>query len=131
MSQPNKIFRFGPIALTTTTTTNLLNTTVTSFAGTVNLTITSIFVILYHLRVVNKTGSPVTVSLWIGATAGNVAGTEFDWSGTSVAAQGTGSQNWLDWYGKVFLQPADFLVGGASVAASLTMSGEGEVGILQ
>lgn len=129
MSQPNKIFRLGPVALSVTLTTNILNPAVTSMSGPVGIVIGQPYVILYHLRVVNKTGSPATVSLWIGASAGNVAGTEFDWSGTSVSAQGTGSQNWLDWYGKVRLDSADFLVGGAGTATALTLSGEGEVGI--
>jgi hypothetical protein len=130
MSQPNSIFRFGPVALTTTLTTNLLNPTVTSFAGLTGVSVTNLYLIIYHFRVVNKTGSVATVSLWIGGTGGNVAGTEFDWSGTSVSAQGSGSQNWLDWYGKVKLIPSDYLVGGAGTATALTLSGEGEIGIL-
>lgn len=129
MSQPNKIFRLGPVALSNTLTTNILNPGVTSMTGPVGITVGQPYVILYHLRVVNKTGGPVTVSLWIGATGANAAGTEFDWNLTSVPATGTGSQNWLDWYGKVRLDAADFLVGGAGAATSLTLSGEGEVGI--
>lgn len=129
MSQPNKIFRFGPVALTTTLTTNILNPAVTSMAGPVGIVVGQPYVILYHIRVLNKTGSPVTVSLWIGATGANAAGTEFAWQASSIPAQGSGNQNWLDWYGKVRLDSADFLVGGAGTATAASISAEGEVGI--
>lgn len=129
MSQPNKIFRLGPVALTTTLTTNILNPGVTAMTGPIGITIGQPYVILNHLRVVNKTGTAATASLWIGASAGNAAGTEFAWSATSVPAAAAGSINYLDWYGKVRLDSADFLVGGAGTTTALTLSGEGEVGI--
>lgn len=118
----NKVFRFGPIALTATTTTNLLNPP--TAAGGVNGGSSAQYIILSHLRVVNKTGGAVTVSLWIGATGGNAAGTEFAWQATSIAAN-----SYLDWYGRVRLDAADFLVGGASAGTSLSIEGEGEIGV--
>jgi hypothetical protein len=42
----------------------------------------------------------------------------------SVAAN-----SYIDWYGALRLDAADFLVGGASAATSLSIEGEGEVGV--
>lgn len=118
----NKTFRFGPIALTTTMTTNLLNPAGAS--GGVNGGSSGQYIILRHLRVVNKTASPATFSMWLGATGGNVAGTEVIGQARSVAAN-----SYEDWYGVLRLDVADFLVGGAGTATALTVSGEGEVGV--
>lgn len=118
----NKIFRFGPIALTNTLTTNLLNPP--TAAGGVNGGSSSQYIVLKHIRIVNKTAGAVTFSLWIGATGANAAGTEFMGIGTSVAAN-----SYVDWYGMVRLDAADFLVGGAGAATSLTIQGEGEIGV--
>jgi len=118
----NKIFRFGPIALTATTTTNLLNPP--TAAGGVNGGSSSQYIVLKHIRIVNKTAGAVTFSLWLGGTGGNVAGTEVVGTATSVAAN-----SYLDWYGSLRLDAADFLVGGASAGTSLTIQGEGEIGV--
>lgn len=119
----NRPFRFGPVALTNTVTTNILNCTISSLSGPVGFTATQPYVLLRHLRVVNKTGSPVTVSLWIGTTGANAAGTEFAWQAYSVPAN-----SFVDWYGQIRLEAADFLVGGASASTSLSLQGEGEIG---
>jgi hypothetical protein len=118
----NKTFRFGPVALTTTLTTNLLNPPTTT--GGTNAGSSSQYIILKHIRVVNKTASAATFSLWLGATAGNVAGTEVVGIGQSVAANSS-----YDWYGLMRLDAADFLVGGAGTATALTIAGEGEIGV--
>jgi hypothetical protein len=118
----NKRFKFGPIALTTTLTTNILNPAAAS--GGVNAGSSGQYIILSHLRVVNKTGSAATVSLWIGSTGGNAAGTEFAWQATSVPAN-----SYLDWYGSMRLETTDFLVGGAGTTTALSLTGEGEVGV--
>jgi hypothetical protein len=123
----NKIMRFGPVALTTTLTTNILNPTVTSMAGPVGITIAQPYVLIKHLRIVNKTGSAATFSLWIGATGGNAAGTEVIGIAKSVAANDV-----YDWYAAgpgLRLDSADFLVGGSGTATALTIQGEIEVGI--
>ncbi len=121
----NKMIRIGPVALTTTLTTNILNpqtlTGGVSAGGTSN---TATYLILRHIRISNKTGSAATFSLWIGATGANAAGTEFIGTAQSVAAN-----SYVDWYGMVRLDTADFLVGGAGTATALTLSGEGEIGI--
>lgn len=118
----NKTFRLGPLALTTTLTTNLLNPA--GAAGGVNAGSAPQYIILKHLRITNKTASAATFSLWLGATGANAAGTEVVGTGQTVAANSS-----YDWYGLMRLDAADFLVGGAGTASALTLSGEGEVGV--
>lgn len=118
----NKVFRFGPIALTTTMTTNLLNPP--TAAGGVNGGSSSQYIVLKHLRVVNKTAGAVTFSLWLGATGANAAGTEVIGQALSIPAN-----DYVDWYGLLRLDAADFLVGGASANTSLSIEGEGEIGV--
>lgn len=118
----NKAFRFGPIALTNTLTTNLLNPP-TATGGT-NGGSSSQYIILKHIRVVNKTSGAATFTLYLGATGANVAGTELIGVAQSVAANSS-----YDWYGTLRIDAADFLVGGASAATTLTIQGEGEIGV--
>ena len=118
----NKTFRFGPIALTTALTTNLLNPPTAT--GGVNGGSSSQYIVLKHLRLVNKTAGAVTASTWLGATGANAAGTESMFQGTSVAAN-----NYIDWYGLKRLDAADFLVGGSNTATALSIEGEGEIGV--
>jgi hypothetical protein len=118
----NKAFRFGPLALTNTLTTNILNPATAT--GGVNAGSSAQYLLLRHIRIVNKTGGAVTFSLWLGATGGNAAGTEVIGQGLSIAANSA-----YDWYGYMRMDAADFLVGGASANTSLTIQGEGEVGV--
>lgn len=118
----NKAFRFGPVALSNTLTTNILNPP--TAAGGTNAGSSSAYIILRHVRVVNKTGGVVTCSFWLGLTGANTAGTEVIGQGLSVAAN-----SFVDWYGYLRLDAADFLVGGASAATSLSVQGEGEIGV--
>ena len=118
----NKTFRFGPIALTTTLTTNLLNPAAAT--GGVNGGSSGQYVILRHVRLVNKTAGAVTASFWLGATGGNAAGTEVIGQGLSIAAN-----SFVDWYGMLRLDTADFLVGGSNTATAVSIDGEGEVGV--
>lgn len=117
----NRLLRIGPVALTNTLTTNVLNPAAAG-SGT-GYTPTASYIVLRHVHVVNKTAGAVTFSLWIGATGANAAGTEW-FNGQSVAANSV-----YDWYGVCRLDAADFLVGGASAATSLTFEAEGEVGL--
>lgn len=118
----NKRFRFGPIALTNTLTTNLLNPP-TATGGT-NGGSSAQYIVLNHIRIVNKTSSAATFSLYLGATGANAAGTEVIGTGLSVAANSA-----YDWYGALRIDAADFLVGGASASTTLTIQGEGEIGV--
>ncbi len=118
----NRPLRIGPVALTTTLTTNILNP---AAAGSgVGYTPTASYIILRHIRIVNKTAIAASFSLWLGATGANAAGTEVVGSGKSVPAY-----DYIDWYGAMRLDAADFLVGGAGTATALTLTAEGEVGL--
>ena len=118
----NRIERFGPVALTTTLTTNILNPAAAG-AGT-GYTPTASYIILRHIRIVNKTGTAATFSLWLGLTGANTAGTEVIGQGLSVPPNLA-----FDWYGLLRMSSADFLVGGAGTATALTIEMEGEVGL--
>lgn len=118
----NRIQRFGPVALTSTLTTNILNPAAAG-SGT-GYTPTATYFVLRHVRIVNKTAGAVTFSLYLGATGGNVAGTEVIGTAYNVAANSA-----FDWYGMLRMDAADFLVGGASANTSLTFEAEGEVGL--
>lgn len=120
----NKTIRVGPVALTNTLTTNILNPQTLTGGVTSGTSNTATYIILRHIRISNKTASAATFSLWIGATGGNAAGTEFMGTAQSVPAN-----SYVDWYGMVRLDAADFLVGGAGTATALTLEGEGEIGI--
>jgi len=120
----NKIVRFGPVAVANAVG-NLLNPpTLTGGTGLAG-TNTNTYLVLRHVRIVNKTAGAVTFSGYIGATGASAAGTEFIGTGLSIAAN-----SYIDWYGMVRLDVADYLTGVASGAASLTIEGEGEIGIV-
>ncbi|MGH6640667.1 MAG: hypothetical protein ACREBY_18945 [Polaromonas sp.] len=118
----NKVFNFGPVALTTTLTTNILNPpTATGGTGAGS---SSNYIVIRHFSIVNKTGSAATFSLWRGATGANVAGTEVVGTGYSVAANSS-----FNWYGTMRFDTGDFLVGGSGTATALTIHGSGEIGV--
>ena len=116
-------FRLGPLALTTTYTTNIMNpgttTGGTNGGGSRNLSI-----VMRHIRIINKTTSSATYRLFIGATGANTAGTEFMGYDSVVAAN-----SFVDWYGAAPFTTADFLVGGAGTTTALTIQGEGDISI--
>lgn len=118
----NKLFNVGPIALTTTLTTNILNPAAAS--GGVNGGSSGNYIILRHIRIVNKTAGAVTFSLWKGATGANAAGTEVVGQAQSVAAN-----SFFDWYGVMRFDTTDFLVGGAGTTTALSFQAEGEIGV--
>jgi hypothetical protein len=118
----NKVFRFGPVALSNVLTTNILNPP-TATGGT-NAGTASNYIVLKHIRIVNKTAGAGSFSLYLGATGANAAGTEVIGTAYSVAANSA-----FDWYGQMRLDAADFLVGGASALTSLVIQGEGEIGV--
>lgn len=120
----NKQVRFGPIALTNTYTTNILNPGTTTGGVNMPATSTNLYFIIRHIRIVNKTGGAVTFRLFLGATGANAAGTEVLGIDKSIPANDS-----FDWYGALTMDVADFLVGGASANTSLVLEAEGEVGI--
>ena len=120
----NKAIRFGPIALSSTLTTNILNPPTLTGGVNTGTTNTNSYYLITHIRIVNKTASAATFSLYIGATGANAAGTEFMGTAQSVAAN-----SFVDWYGRLTLDVADFLVGGAGTSTALTIQMEGEIGL--
>lgn len=117
----NKKFRFGPVAVANAVG-NLLNPATAT--GGVNGGSSPQYIILRHIRIVNKTAGAVTFSGYIGATGGSAAGTEFIGTALSIPAN-----SYEDWYGEVRLDSTDFFTGVASAATSLVIQGEGEVGV--
>ena len=99
---------FGPLALTTTYTTNVYNNTSAL-----------IYDVIRHIHVANKLAAD-TFRLYLGATGANAAGTElfFDYP---IAAKQT-----YDWYGAMKMLSTDFLVGGAATTLTEVILGEGE-----
>lgn len=130
----NKQVRFGSVALTTTTTTNVLNPpTITGgvVTGTAN---TNTYFLLKHIRLINKTTAAVQAAMWVGATGANAAGTEFAFPGIASAGALTDgiviqAQSYVEWYGNQRLDVGDFLVGGANTATAVTFQAEGEIGV--
>lgn len=120
----NKVIRFGPAALANAAANILNPPTLTGGTGLAG-TNTNSYLIIRHIRIVNKTAGAATFSLYIGATGGSAAGTEFMGTATNVPAN---SQ--VEWFGMVRLEPADFLSGLASAATTLTIQGEGELGVV-
>jgi hypothetical protein len=130
----NKLVHFGPVALTTTTTTNILNPGTTTGGTGMPATSTNTYFVLRHIRVTNKTASAAQAAFWLGATGGNAAGTEVILGGAASGAALTrgvsiAAQSYVDWYGALTLDVADFLVGGTDTATALTFQAEGEIGI--
>lgn len=120
----NRPLRVGPVALTATLTTNILNTGITSLAGPIGYTQTQPYALLTHIRLVNKSASPGTASLWLGATGANTAGTEFAFNAYPIPAN-----SYVDWYGRLRMESTDFLVGGANAITTITFQAEGEIGL--
>lgn len=100
---------FGPLALTTTLTTNVYNNTSAL-----------IYDVIRHIHIANKTANSATFTLYLGATGANTAGTEL-WLGFSIAGNSA-----FDWYGALKMTSTDFLVGGAGTTTALTITGMGE-----
>lgn len=100
---------FGPLALTTTLTTNVYN------QGSA-----LIYDVIKHIHIANKTAGAVTFTLYLGATGANAAGTEL-FLGVSIPAN-----DYFDWYGNMKMTSTDFLVGGAGTTTALTITGMGE-----
>ena len=120
----NKIIRMGPVAMAAAAA-NIVNCTVTSLSGPVGFTMTQPYLIIKHIRLVNKTAGAVTATLYVGATGGAAAGTEFAFNATSIPAN-----SYVDWYGQLRLDVADFLTGLAGAATSITFEAEGEIGLI-
>jgi hypothetical protein len=120
----NRKLNIGPVALTTTLTTNILNVGAGARATPpVGFTDPQFYALINHVHISNKTAAAATFSLWKGATGANAAGTEFIGTGVSVPANSA-----VDYYGQWRFDSADFLVGGSGTTLALTITLGGELG---
>ncbi len=119
----NKLQTFGPVALTTSVANILNPPTLTGGVGCPSTT-TATYYVVRVINIVNKSASPVTFSMWKGATGASLAGTEVVGAALSVAGNST-----FSWVGQMRLDTADFLTATASANTSLTFSAFGEIGI--
>lgn len=84
-----------------------------------------IYDIIRHIHLANKTSGAVTVSLYVGATGGSAGGTEI------LGAHSIPANSELDLYMALRLAGnVDFLSGVASAANSITITVEGESGVI-
>lgn len=120
----NKAIRLGPVAVANSVG-NLFNPPTVTGGVNPPASSTATYYILRHIRIVNKTAGAVTFSGYIGATGASAAGTEFIGTGLSIAAN-----SYVDWYGALRMDTADFFTGVASASTSLTIEAEGEIGIV-
>src|SRR5438552_18143067 len=100
----NKIVTLVPVALTTTTTTNIWSPGTTTGGTGMPENVANLYLIFRHIRVVNKTASAAKFCLWRTTTGANTAGKEFIFGGTASA--GALTQGWtvaassfVGWYG--------------------------------
>lgn len=86
----------------------------------------TIYTVIKHIHVANKTGGAVTYRLYVGATGGSASGTEIAYD-RSVAAGGVDD---LFFQPGLILTSTDFLSGLASAGSSLTITVMGEQGVV-
>lgn len=121
-----KKFRLGPVALSSTYTTNICNPgTTTGGVASSSAPYDKLKITLYHIKVANKGAAQATFRLWVGATGANAAGTEIAYD-EPVAV---GAEVNLYFPSGLEFTTSDFLVGGASAATTLTLTGTGEIGV--
>jgi hypothetical protein len=122
----NKREILGPVALTTTLTTNVFAPAAAG-ASAVGYTATASYILIYRLSIANKTASAATATLYKTTTGANTAGTELC-LGLSVAAN---SVTAIDFPGGLRLEGAGgFIVGGSGTATALTITATAEIGLV-
>lgn len=111
-----------PQAANTSTTTTLIDPTVTAVTGPTGWTCTQPYLLIRHIRAVNtSTTTPYTVTCFYG-TANTLAAI---WSAASVAAS-----SYIDWVGEIKLTGGSTkLYGGASNAAIYFNFDDAEAGL--
>lgn len=120
----NKQVRLGPLPIAATIG-NLFNPPVVSGGVGVSGVNTATYLLIKHLRIVNKSAAAVSFTGYVGATGGSAAGTEV--LGGAVLIPANGSQ---DFYPVgLRLDIADFFTGIAGTATTLVISGTAELGI--
>ncbi len=124
MATPNKILNIEPIAIGTSVA-NLLNCLLSSLGGPTGFTPTQPWLNIKHIRLNNKTGAAINVTLYKGASGASAAGTEFAFANVQVPPNQSVDYNSP---GTPFYS-TDFLTGIAT-ATGVTMNVEAEIGFL-
>lgn len=129
----NKALTLGPVAVTTTNATTIAapgSTSVVAANATVGSGIptTNHYMLIRHIRLVNTTVAAITVSLFVGARAAAVAGTEFLGGALSIPANSP-----YDWYAgsqglRIEFGATDAALCGGASALGVTFQAEGEIG---
>lgn len=114
------LIRIGPVALTTTLGTNLFSPPTVS--GGVNAGSPLVYARIRRLRIVNRTASVATFSMWLGSSGANTGGTEVIGQALAVSAN-----SYFDYVGVLRISLGEYLVGGASANNALTLTGEAEL----
>lgn len=134
----NKVIQVS-VALTTTTTTNILNTPAIASAGVWSpagaAQAGNTYMLVRAIRIINKLAASAQAALWKGATGANAAATEWVFPGVAAAGALTrgvviAGQNYVERFGVWRLDVADFIVGGTDTATALTIEFEAEIGVL-
>lgn len=86
----------------------------------------TIYTVINHIRVVNKTNAAATFSLYIGATGGSTGGTEL------ASTKSVPANDFIDMFFSPGIRMAstDFLSGVASAASTLTITVMGSQGVV-
>jgi hypothetical protein len=84
----------------------------------------TIYTVIRHIHIGNPTGAAATFTLYVGGTGGSTGGTEL-FKAYTVAANGS-----FDYYCSMLMLSTDFLSGLASAGSTLTITVEGEQGVV-
>ncbi len=84
----------------------------------------TIYTMIRHIHIANKTGTAATATLYVGATGGSAAGTEL-FGTKSVAANDT-----FDFYTALRMDSTDFLTGLSGTANALVITVEGDQSVV-
>jgi len=116
----NKKLNIGPL-IVSTTVTNLLNCLITTLsAGGIGFTGAQPYMLVKHIRAVNYSSNPLTLTLYKGATGASAAGTQIAFPGVTLA-----SNSAADFYSEQRFDSADYLTGiGSGVGLVLSMAAE-------
>ena len=84
----------------------------------------TIYTVIRHIHIANRTGSPATFSLFVGTTGGSAAGTEL------FGAQSLPANSSYDYYCAKRMDSTDFLTGLSGTASALVITVEGEQNVV-
>lgn len=101
-----------------------INTALPIFVqGPTGLNMTQPYVIIKHIRAVNRTGSPIAITLYKGASGAQVNGTEYAFANDSI-----GANSFQDSYTQSRFDAGDFLTGIAA-GAGVVLNIDAEIGV--